>query len=137
MSIEEENKALVRRFDQLYNQRDFDACHELLAPEFVSHRTSGDVLREEVIQGNLMLYHSFPDINLNIDFMVAEGDMVVYWETWTGTHKGDFMGIPPTGKTVFMTNATTFRVANGKFAEAWVVLDAMNLMQQLGAIPSR
>ena len=68
--------------------------------------------------------------------MVAEGDRVVYWETWTGTHKGDFMGIPPTGKTVFMTNATTFRIANGIFAEAWVVLDAMNLMQQLGAIPS-
>ena len=78
-----------------------------------------------------MLLTAFPDLHLTIEDMFGEGDRVVGRYTYRGTHKGDFMGIPPTGKQVAVTGISIMRVANGKFLEEWINTD---LMQQLGVV---
>jgi len=136
MSIEE-NKALVRRFCELENRGDVDGLFEILAPGYVSHYTTGDLPLEQAKPFWPTFLTAFPDICFTMEHMVAEGDKVAFRETWTGTHKGEFMGIPPTGKKVEMINTCIIRIADGKFAESWCTLDELHLMQQLGAIPEQ
>jgi len=134
MSIEE-NKALVHSFTELENQGDMDGLFELLAPGYISHYSTGDRTVEQNRQFWPMIWNAFPDIHFTLEHMVAEGDLVAFQETFTGTHKGEFMGIPPTGKKVKIINTCIIRIANGKYAEGWCTLDDFNLMQQLGDIP--
>ena len=137
MSIEENNKATLRRFYKLFNQKKLDKCNELVASEFVSHRTTGDISREDLINGSEMLITAFPDFKATIEHLVAEGDMIAYREICTGTHKGEFMGIAPTGKKIEIINTSILKIIDGKWAEAWPTLDLMRLMQQLGVIPTQ
>jgi steroid delta-isomerase-like uncharacterized protein len=78
---------------------------------------------------------AFPDAQVEIAFQLAEGDKVTTRYTWSGTHQGEFNGIPATGKRVSWTSTVTFRIADGKIREAWYNMDALGLMQQLGVIP--
>ncbi|HEY97555.1 MAG TPA: ester cyclase [Dehalococcoidia bacterium] len=137
MSIEEENKATLLHFYELFNQNKPDKCNELVAPEFISHRTTGDISREDLIKGITMLFTAFPDFKATIEHLVAEGNMIAYREICIGTHKGEFMGIAPTRKRVEMINTSILKIIDGKWVEAWPTLDLMRLMQQLGAIPSQ
>lgn len=75
---------------------------------------------------------AFPDFNLTVDDMVAEGDKVVARITWRGTHKDEYMGIAPTDKQVTMEIISIYRVEGGKLAEQWAKSDTLNMMQQLG-----
>jgi steroid delta-isomerase-like uncharacterized protein len=81
------------------------------------------------------LYTAFPDIHFTIDDMIAEGDKVAMRGTTTGTHKGAFMGIPPTNKRITWWGVEVDRIVGGKVAEIWALVDAMGLMQQLSVIP--
>ena len=84
---------------------------------------------------NAQSYRAFPDLRITIEDVVAEGDKVVYRGPACGTHKGEFMGLAPTGKRVIFASMVISRVAEGKFQEDWESLDGMYLMQQLGAVP--
>jgi predicted ester cyclase len=84
-----------------------------------------------------MLRSAFPDFHATIDDIIAEGDKVVLRQTWTGTHKGEFMGIPPTGKRVSFGVIDIIRVDGDKCVEHWGQMDNAGLMQQLGAVPTR
>ena len=83
-----------------------------------------------------MFRAAFPDMQGTVEHIVAEGDKVIAFFTWRGTHRGDFMGIPATGKSVTMQTADAWRVANGKLAEHWDVVDMMGAMQQIGLTPA-
>ena len=84
-----------------------------------------------------MLRGAFPDFQATIDDIVAEGDKVVVRQTWTGTHTGgEFMGVPPTGKSMSIGVIDIIRIAGDKFVEHWGQMDTMAMMQQLGAIPA-
>jgi len=83
-----------------------------------------------------MLHGAFPDLRVEIHDQVAEGDKVVTRKTFHGTHRGDFMGIPPSGAGVAFDVIDIVRVRNGKMTEHWNVVDALALMTQLGAIPA-
>lgn len=139
MSIEQ-NKALVRRMvEEIFNRGNIGRADEFLAPDFVEHEELPPGMpsgREGVTQLTAMLRRAFPDFKATIDDMVAEGDKVVLRMTWRGTHKGEFMGVPPTGKSVSFGVIDIIRVAGGKLAEHWGQMDSMGLMQQLGAIPA-
>ena len=137
MSNIEENKALVMHFNKLENKGDLEALFDLFAPGYVSHYNTGDSSLEQNRKIWPTIWEAFPDITFTIEQMVAEGDKVAFQETWIGTHKGEFMGIAPTGKKVRMMNAGIIRIANGKFQESWFTLDEFGLMQQLGVIPKR
>ena len=84
-----------------------------------------------------MLLAAFPDISFTVEDMIAEGDKVVTRWTMNATHKGQFGGIPPTGKRVSITGVDISRIVTGKFVESWMYSDRVGLMQQLGVMPSQ
>jgi steroid delta-isomerase-like uncharacterized protein len=136
----EQNKALARQMvEEIFNRGNIGRADEFLTPDFVEREELPPGIprdREGVKQLTAMLRGAFPDFRATIDDMVAEGDKVVMRMTWRGTHKGEFMGIPPTGKSVSFGVIDIIRIAGGKFVEHWGQMDSMGLMQQLGAIPA-
>ena len=135
----EQNKALVRRLEEVFNRGNMSMVDELFAPDFVEHEELPPGIppgREAVKQLTTMFRSAFPDFKATIDDIVAEGDKVVIRQTWSGTHKGEFMGVPPTGKSVSFGVIDIIRIAGGKFVEHWGQMDMMGMMQQLGAIPT-
>jgi len=110
-------------------------AEQLFAPDFVLHQDGGKGGREDVIQLNFALIAAFPDCSFSLEKMVAEGDIVVAMGRMLGTHKGSYQGTPATGKKVDVGYMVMYRIARGKFIEAWAYMDTFGLMQQLGAIP--
>ena len=133
----EANKALVRRFfDEVVNRDNLSAMDEFLAPQFVSHEELPPGIpsgREGAKQLFSMLRSSFPDLQVTIEDQIAEGDKVVARVTFSGTHQGEFMGIPPTGRRVAYPVIDILRIAEGQVVEHWAVADMLGLMQQMGA----
>ena len=84
-----------------------------------------------------VLLRAFPDIHVAVEDVIAEGDKVVYRNTVSGTHQGEYRGLPPTGKSVTYNEIFIVRFAGGRIAEIWGVVDVFSQMQQLGVIPER
>ena len=136
----EQNKAFVRQMvEEVFNQCNVNKADEFMAPNFVEREELPPGIprdREGVKQLTTMLRSAFPDFKATIDDIVAEGDKVVIRQTWSGSHKGEFMGIPPTGRSVSFGVIDIIRIADGKFVEHWGQMDSMSLMQQPGVIPA-
>jgi steroid delta-isomerase-like uncharacterized protein len=135
----EENKAVYRRFlDVGFNTGDFAALGTVLDANYVDHDAPpGIPPGPEGIAQLLSVYRAaFPDVHMCVEQQAAEGDLVATRYVFHGTHTGNLMGIPPTGKQVTMTGTTIARVVDGKMVEAWVNYDLFGLMQQLGVIPA-
>ena len=81
-----------------------------------------------------MLLRAFPDLHVTVEDLIAEGDKVVARNSVTGTHQGEYMGLPPTGRTVTYNEIFIFRFADGRIAETWGVVDVLSQMKQLGVI---
>ena len=137
MSIQE-REAVVRRWMEAWNTQDLDASVELLEPEFVRHDANlPEVVGPEAQRAFLAgIYQSFPDIHVEPQQVIAQGDLVTVRLSVHGTHRGEFLGVPATGQEIKIQSVDIFRVPDGKIAEQWVLMDALGLMQQLGAIPS-
>jgi steroid delta-isomerase-like uncharacterized protein len=138
MSLEE-NKALVRRFiEEVQSQHKLMTVDEIMDPNMIEHYGPPSSLNsvEAFKQFFAGFIAAFPDVNAVIHNQVAEGDMVVTHKTFHGTHKGEFRGIPPTGKKVAIELIDIFRISRGKLMEHWAVVDWMSVMQQLGISPS-
>jgi C-1 hydroxylase len=131
MSLEE-NKAIVRRFIEVYNRRNLDLIDDFVAPDYVDHTNKVD--REGLKQLFNMGLTAFPDWHETIEDIIAEGDKVWVRLAYTGTHKGEFIGIPPTGKKITSKAVDIYRIVNGKLAEYWNVTDNVNIFKQIGAI---
>ena len=137
----EEIKADIRRSFKALN-RGKAAClidmDRTNATNVVVHSSSGMDIHglEDFKKLMSQWYDGFPDIHFNIDDMVVEGDMVVVRYTLTGTHKGTFMGIPPTNKTLSGWAIDIYHIVGGKLVECWTRGDTLGLMQQLGVIPA-
>jgi len=136
----EDQKRIVRRsFEELFSQGDLRVADEVFAPEYVGH---DPVLPHELhgpdeFKQFVRMYRSaFPDLQLTVEDQIAEGDLVVTRFTARGTHRGELMGIPPTGNCVAITGISIDRIANGKSVESWTNYDVMTMMQQLGVIPA-
>jgi predicted ester cyclase len=138
MSVQDDNKALVRRFIDYINNDPFAPIDEFFATSYAYHNSSMPDVKDlsSLKDFNTAAYRAFPDIRLTIEDMVAEGDKVVYRGSARGTHKGEFMGIAPTGKQVTLTSIVISRIANGRFQEDWESLDGIYVLQQLGAAPA-
>ena len=134
----EENKALIRRWIEAYNERDLEAEAAVLAPDYVAHVPAAPGPLEGLEawrQFSGSFAQAFPDLRLTVEEIFSEGEMVAARVAFRGTHRGEFQGIPPTGKEVAFTSIEVNRVRDGKVEEHWVELDLLGLMQQLGAIP--
>jgi len=134
----EQNRAVVRRFiEEFKNRANHDIVDELLSPTFVHHFQDPRIPRGR--DGFRMLGQSvakaFPDVHVTIEDLVAEGGVVVERNTVTGTHKGEFNGIPATGRKVGWTEIDLYKLQKGKIIELWPEIDFLGLLTQLGAIP--
>ena len=137
MSIEE-NKTIVRRFFEAKTIDEYlSLVDTYMAPDFVQRDPSGDMPLEVFKQYNMAVANAFPDFSFTVDDQIAEGDIVVTRYTMSGTHNGEFSGIPPTGKCVSVKGIDISRIVNGKYVEAWGYSDRLGMMQQLGLIPKQ
>ena len=135
----EDNKQFMRRFvEEVINKKNLDAVNELVAEDFVEHVPfPGQGPGREGLRYVLSAFLSaFPDIRWTLEEQIAEGEKVVSRFTMTGTHRGEFLGIHPTGKSVKVWGVVIDAVRDGKFAESRIIMDTLGLMQQLGTIPS-
>jgi steroid delta-isomerase-like uncharacterized protein len=130
-------KDVARRdFEEIWNQGNLDVVDEIVAPDIVIHvPPEPDTVGAEAYKGMVAMYRvAFPDMQWIIEDIMAEGDMVAVRLTGTGTHQGEFMGIPPTGVQVTGTMIAIVRVVDGKQVEAWNYADFLGFMQQLGVV---
>lgn len=133
------NKEIVRRLvDGVWNDRNFTVVDDFVAADYVGH----DPTQPEPIRGPegfkalVDMYQSaYSETAITIDDQIAEGDRVVTRWTGRGTHTGELMGVAPTGKEVTVSGITISRIANGKIAEEWELMDALGMLVQLGAVP--
>jgi steroid delta-isomerase-like uncharacterized protein len=136
----EQNRAIALRFAQEgwgTNPGWEQIWNELVTPDAVHHFNSG----AEPIVGleankafNASLFRGFPNIKQTIEDVIAEEDKVVYRATLQGTHTGEFLGIPPTGKSAKINGFTLLRIANNKIVEWWYECNLLEVMKQLGLI---
>ncbi len=131
MSLEE-NKAIIRRFIESYNNRKMDLLDDFLAPDYFDH--TNQVGPEGVKQLFNMGYKGFPDWHETIEDIIAEGDKVWIRLTYTGTHTGEFLGLAPTGKKITSMAVAIYRIVNCKLVEGWFVTDGLDMFKQIGAI---
>jgi steroid delta-isomerase-like uncharacterized protein len=138
MSIEE-NKAIAHRVPlEAFNQGKLEAIDETIADDVVDHSNpvpgmpTGKAGVKALVGA---LRSAFPDFKITIDFDIAEGDLVASYGTTTGTMKGDFAGMPASGKTAKWSAMHVVRIKDGKIVEHWQVQDQMSMLQQLGFMP--
>lgn len=136
----EQNKAIARQLiEEVFNQGNISLIDTLLATDFIEHEELPPGIpsgREGVKLATTMLHSAFPDFKATIEDVIVEGDKVALRLIWRGTQKGEFMGMPPTGKRFAITVFDILRVAEGKIVEHWGLTDNMGMMQQLGAMPT-
>jgi predicted ester cyclase len=135
----EQNKELVLRWkDEIWNKRNLNIINELYAPDYVGHIVGapGPVQGPEALKQQVSAYFAAFEVQWATEFLVAEGDKVVAYDTFGFKHTGTFQGIPPTGKEATMTSTDIYRIVDGKIVEQWVEANLLSLMQQLGVIPA-
>jgi steroid delta-isomerase-like uncharacterized protein len=133
----EENKTIVRRFEELFNEKQVDRADEFVAPDYIDHGAlPGQAPGLDGAKQKWAMYiAAIPDLRVPIEDMVAEGDKVVVRWTAEGTQRGELLGIPPAGKRLRFSGISIYRLAEGKVAEVWEQFDRLGLMQQLGVVP--
>ncbi len=136
------NKAAFRRFHDAMNSGDAEliakAIDEVVEPDVLIRTplpvqaTGAQALKEVFAR----LHRAFPDLHVTVEDVVAEGDKVVSRNSVTGTHQGDYMGLPATGRPVAYNEIFIFRFVDGRIAETWGVVDVLAQMKQLGMLPA-
>jgi steroid delta-isomerase-like uncharacterized protein len=135
----EDNRALVRRYFEAYNQGDLQAIRNLASPDFTCHM-GGMPDPVAGLEANLAadagVRAAFSDLHWSIDDLIAEGDKVVVRRGWSMKHTGPFMGLPASGQTLSGTGIDIIHIRDGRLAEQWTESDNLSFMQQLGALPN-
>ena len=129
-----ENARLVRRwFEEVWNQRRTETIDELMTDESVCHSEAGSLRgKQEFKERNHAVFLSaFPDLRVTVEGTVSEGDDVVVRWFMTGTHLGDALGIPATGRRVSFRGMTWIRISGGKMIEGWDCWNQAGLLQSL------
>ncbi|HYM04153.1 MAG TPA: ester cyclase [Stellaceae bacterium] len=130
----ERNRAVTGRFlEEFKNQHNFAAIDELFSPHASVHLPAeglpeGPEGQKTIARG---IFAAFPDVHVTIDLVIADGDFVAERHTARATHKGEFMGIPATGKTIYWTENHFYRLENGRIQELWSEWSFQKLMDQL------
>ena len=134
----EENKKRVRRIiEEVFNQGNLDVLPELVAQEYVGHdpALNQDMRGPQGFAQFVRMYRSaFPDLELTIEDQIEEGDRICTRFSARGTHRGDLMGIRPTGNKIEIGGMSMDRQANGKTVESWTEYDLFGMLQQLGVL---
>ncbi len=131
-------KAVVRRnTEQVQGQGDFAVFEELFADDFVDHTPQPGTTPDK--SGVRLLYNrlreAFPDFRPEIHWQTVDGDIVTTFKVYHGTHRGDFLGVAPTGQAIQFETVDAMRVRNGKITDHWGVANLYSVLQQLGQLP--
>ena len=137
--MSEENKDLAQRSWDIVNQRNPDLIEEFYPPDFVWHEPDQDLRGyEQAKQFASTFFQAFPDINISVDDVLAEGNKVVTRYTIRGTHQGETEEFgPPTGRQMALEGITIHRFEDGKIVEEWERYDNLRVLQQLGLVPEQ
>jgi steroid delta-isomerase-like uncharacterized protein len=134
MSLEE-NKAIVRKMFEAINKHDLASLDKLMASDFVLHmhtqQTHGWNVNRRVVEDEIK---AFPDFYVAIEDIIAEGDKVCVRLQETGTHRGEYHGLAPTGNKLSYTVVAIWRIVEGKIVEGWIAYDQMDFLKQLGVV---
>jgi steroid delta-isomerase-like uncharacterized protein len=139
MTLTMDTKALVERIPlEILNQGKIELIEELYAPDYVEHLAQPGVpaTREGFKQTVIALRTAFPDLHYVIEDAIESGDRIVHRLTASGTMKGAFAGMPATGKFATWTEFHIGRIANGRLAEHWGLVDQLGMFVQLGVVPA-
>jgi steroid delta-isomerase-like uncharacterized protein len=130
------NKDLVHRYFEIVNAGDFGSLPGILAPDYHLHFDGMPLLDSQGAAGFFQgFFAAFPDVHHEILDQIAEGNLVASRITVHGTHRGDFMGIPPTDREISIGAINLHRVIDDRIAEQWINADSLGMLQQLGAVP--
>ena len=131
----DDNKALVQQFfEQVINQRNLAALDQFVLPGGVNH-TVPPGMPQETNQFVGQYLNAFPDGQVTVEDLLADGDKVVARVSFHGSHQGALRGMAPTGKPITLMGIHIFRIANGKLVEHWGLMDRLAALQQLGVVP--
>lgn len=131
----EDPKAVIAAFGQaIFVKKNFDALPELMREDYIQHNPLVPTGRDGFRTFFEAWFSASPDFNYELKQIVSEGEMVWVHGTYSGTHDGDWLGVPATGKAYAFDAVDIFRIEDGKLAEHWDVLDAYTLFGQLGTI---
>ncbi|MCI0486333.1 MAG: ester cyclase [Blastocatellia bacterium] len=135
----QDNKAIARRiFDEMWNKGNLDIIDELYAPKAACYdlfMPDLELGREDTKERVRTYRNAFPDLKVSIENLLCEKNIVIIRWTGTATHKGELLGIAPTGKRVKSSGTTTYQFRNGKVVKEWVNWNPMQMMTQLGLLP--
>jgi len=128
---------LANGIKEAWNEKNWDKLKALHAEDWIDHTQPEGMNNLAALQGLFSVFAAgFPDFTIDIPKIIANGNNVSYLYEIKGTHTGEFMQIPATGKQVNFKGMTMLTMEDGKCMEAWGVMDQMTLMQQLGVIPT-
>lgn len=138
MATVRENKEFARRWnEEIFRKRNLDSIDDFVAKEFVMHDPSlpepvhGPEGVRNVVE---MILSAFPDMEVELESVVAEGDLIAVRNAFTGTHDGAYMGIEPTGEEVAITVVAFQRIEDDQLVEEWQLVDRLGMLQELGVV---
>ena len=135
VAVEEQNKELMRKLVDEWNKRSNDLYRQVMASDYAFYSPSANpspLSRDEAVANAEAFWKGFPDVVYTIEELIATGDWLTTRWTARGTHQGEFMGIPATGKQIEFGGLVISHIQNGKLLEDWEDADALGLMMQLG-----
>lgn len=139
-TTQETNKAIYKRLHDATSSRDLEliskTIDEVFHPDALFHApVPTDATAPQAARGAwATLLRAFPDIRVTVEDVIAEGDRIVFRNTVSGTHQGEYRGLPPTGKSITYDEIFIVRFSEGRIAEVWGIVDVLSQLQQLGAI---
>ncbi|MCK5401542.1 MAG: ester cyclase [Flavobacteriaceae bacterium] len=137
----QKNKEIVMKSFEVVANGDYEGMDMYIAADLVRHcQATPDLIIESLDAFKEFIRNdrkSIPDQKLNVKMLVAEGDLVAFWATYTGTHTGQMGPFPPTGKSVELDFSGVHRLENGKVVETWVTWDNVTILSQLGLFPPK
>jgi steroid delta-isomerase-like uncharacterized protein len=131
----DEHRAIIDRLiNDFLNAHDLSAADEIFAEDLIDHQASVTAHGRETVKGFVGgLFRAFPDLHVELNHSLSDGDKICVYVTGRGTHRGEFAGVAPTGRSITLLGMSVMRIANGKVAERWNITDMAGLMQQLTA----
>ena len=135
--MSEEHKRLVNRiYDEAISSGIYDVIDELIAPDYVSYGLPMSINGPQGLRQSIETFRlAFPDLYMLVEEQIADGDQVSNQGYITGTHRGEFLGVPASGQQIKVNVISILRFEDSKVMESWVQIDFMSLMQQIGAVP--
>jgi steroid delta-isomerase-like uncharacterized protein len=135
MSIERNKQTVRRFFEEVYNQGNLAALHEIVAPDFTIDSThapdlSGPARAAHAVEA---MRRAFPDLRFTVEELIGEGETVAVRLTWRGTHRGTFLGVAPTGRVVEVEGIEVVRLRDAQIVGGWHLFDALGALRQMGA----